>query len=101
MDPMFKRLDPRSPADAVSVLIDGTPVQGARGETVAAAVLASGLDWTRTTPVSGARRGPLCMMGICFECLMVIDGRPNRQACQVVVEEGMTIERQLGTGPAP
>jgi predicted molibdopterin-dependent oxidoreductase YjgC len=34
------------------------------------------------------------MMGICFECLVEIDGRPNQQACQIIVRDGMTIHRQ-------
>jgi predicted molibdopterin-dependent oxidoreductase YjgC len=38
------------------------------------------------------------MMGVCFDCLMEIDGRPNRQACMVQVEEGMRIRRQQGVG---
>ncbi len=97
---MFKRLDP-AVADTVMVTIEGEPVAVAAGDTVAAAVLASGLAYTRTTPVSGARRAPFCMMGTCFECLMEIDGVPNRQACQVRVTEGMTIRRQQGAGHWP
>ena len=68
------------------------------GESVAAAVLVHALDHTRTTPISGAPRAPLCMMGVCFECLMEIDGVANRQACLVPVAEGMRIRRQNGVG---
>ena len=68
------------------------------GETVAAAVLASGLGHTRTTPVSDTPRAPFCLMGVCYECLMVINGQPNQRACRKVVDEGMTIERQHGLG---
>ena len=50
----------------------------------------------RTTGVSGASRGPYCMMGVCFDCLMVIDGVGSRQACLVQVREGMRIETQRG-----
>jgi hypothetical protein len=50
----------------------------------------------RTTPVIGSRRGPWCMIGACFDCLVTIDGAPNQQACMVVVSDGMQIERQLG-----
>jgi len=95
---MFKRLEKPSD-DRVSVTIDGTTVRVPRGESAAAAVLAQGATCTRTTPLSGAPRAPLCMMGVCFECLMVINGQANRQACQVLVEEGMSIRRQDGTGP--
>jgi class 3 adenylate cyclase len=63
--------------------------------TAAAAVLLHG-STCRTTPVSGSARAPYCMMGVCFDCLMEIDGTPNRQACLTPVAEGMRINRQLG-----
>jgi len=94
---MFKRLGP-SPEKTVTVDIEGTAVSVPAGETVAAAVLAHGLVFTRTTPVSGKPRAPFCMMGVCFDCLMEIDGEPNRQACLVRVAEGMRIRRQRGAG---
>ncbi len=94
---MFKRLEDSS-TELVTVTIDGQTVQVPKGESVAAAVLVHGLVHTRTTPVSGTPRAPFCMMGVCFECLMVIDGKANRQACLRTVREGMRIERQHGTG---
>ena len=81
----------------VEVKIDGTSTRAREGESVAAAILASGMRSCRTTPVSGAPRAPYCMMGVCFECLVEIDGVPNRQSCQVPVAEGMQIRRQQGT----
>lgn len=94
---MFKRLD--TPAqNRVNVTINGEPVQVSEGDTVAAAVLVHGLPSTRTTPVSGAPRAPFCLMGVCFECLMVIDGKANQRACMKLVREGMRIECQQGTG---
>ena len=92
---MFKRLNELN-GNTVTVNIEGEDVRVAVGETVATAVLVHNLGYTRTTPVSGATRAPLCMMGVCFECLMEIDGLPNRQACQVQVAEGMRIRRQQG-----
>ena len=92
---MFKRLND-SDVERVSVSIDGDAVRVPAGETVAAAVLVHGPGPTRTTPVSDAPRAPHCMMGVCFDCLMEIDGIPNRQACQVLVAEGMTVRRQHG-----
>ncbi|MEA2079782.1 MAG: (2Fe-2S)-binding protein [Pseudomonadota bacterium] len=94
---MFKRLD-NSAQNRVNVTINGQPVQVPEGETVAAAVLAHGLAYTRTTPVSGAPRAPFCLMGVCFECLMVIDGKTNQRACMEQVRDGMRIECQQGTG---
>ncbi|MGD8957604.1 MAG: (2Fe-2S)-binding protein [Chromatiaceae bacterium] len=94
---MFKRLDERA-TETVTVDIEGEPVRVPAGASVAAAVLLHGLIPTRSTPVSGQARAPFCMMGVCFDCLMEIDGRPNRQACMVRVEEGMRIRRQQGVG---
>lgn len=97
---MFRRLDTDS-GEPVNVTVNGQPVQARRGETVAAAVLAQGLTHTRSTAVSGAPRAPLCLMGVCFDCLMVIDGRPNQRACMTTVSEGMRIESQQGAGKLP
>ncbi len=94
---MFKRLSELN-GNTVTVNIEGEDVQVPVGETVAAAVLVHNLGYTRTTPISGSHRAPLCMMGVCFECLMEIDGLPNRQACQMQVTEGMKIRRQQGVG---
>jgi hypothetical protein len=66
------------------------------GECVAAAMLAAGLARFRDTPAGGAPRGPYCMMGVCFDCLVTIDGVGNRQGCLVPVTEGMQIEIQKG-----
>ncbi len=94
---MFKRLN-EIEGHTVTVNIEGADVQVPEGETVAAAALVHHLGYTRTTPISGAHRSPLCMMGVCFECLMEIDGLANQQACQVQVKNGMIIRRQQGVG---
>lgn len=92
---MFRRVsDPA--AVSVRIEIEGTPVLARAGDTVTAALLASGLDFCRETAVSGARRGPYCMMGVCFDCLVTIDGVGNRQGCLVPVAEGMKITLQKG-----
>lgn len=66
------------------------------GINVAAALLSSGITEFRTSVVSGAPRAPYCMMGVCFECLVEIDGAPAKQACMVTVKEGLHIRRQKG-----
>ena len=92
---MFQRLT-LEPRKAVAITVDGKPVEARDGDTVAAAMLAAGLDHCRTTPVSGAPRAPYCMMGVCFDCLVTIDGVGNRQGCLVRVREGMRVELQRG-----
>jgi predicted molibdopterin-dependent oxidoreductase YjgC len=94
-DSRFRRL-PQAREEAVTLLLEGRPVTARAGETVAAALLAAGVSITRTTPVSGAPRSPFCLMGACFDCLMVIDGVPNRQACMTIVHDGMAVARQHG-----
>jgi predicted molibdopterin-dependent oxidoreductase YjgC len=92
---MFKRaVDLSSPK--VLVTVDGSQIEAREGEMVAAAMLAAGILQFRTTPLSGAPRGPLCMMGVCFECLVAIDGIGSRQACLTLVRPGMKIETQRG-----
>ena len=92
---MYRR--PREDARAiVRFTFDGTPFEAREGDTVAAAILAAGVASTRTTPVSGAPRAPYCMMGVCFDCLVVIDGVGNTQSCLVPVREGMAVETQRG-----
>jgi len=80
----------------VNLLIDGQPVAVPAGSTVAVAVLSLGLPHIRRTPVTGAARLPYCMMGVCFDCLAMIDGLANQQACMVVAEEGMRVSTQQG-----
>jgi predicted molibdopterin-dependent oxidoreductase YjgC len=91
---MFKRL--AEAGTAVALTVDGKPVRARSGDTVAAALLAGGIDHCRTTPVTGAPRAPYCLMGVCFDCLVTIDGVGSRQACLVPVREGMKVETQIG-----
>lgn len=91
---MFKRLG--DTGTAVTLKVDGQPIRARTGDTVAAAMLAAGLDHCRTTPVTGAPRAPYCLMGVCFDCLVTIDGVGSRQGCLVPVREGMAVETQLG-----
>jgi hypothetical protein len=92
---MFARL-PDAAAPPVPVVIDGEPFEARAGDSVAAALLAAGRLASRTTPGSGAPRGPYCMMGACFDCLVTLDGVPNQQACMVSVAPGMRIDTQRG-----
>jgi hypothetical protein len=83
-------------SEMITVYVDGKPVEAHINDSAAAAALRVGVGYTRTSPVSGEKRAPYCMMGVCFECLMVIDGVASRQACMVNVQPGMRIERQIG-----
>ena len=91
---MFKRLG--EVGAAVAITVDGKPIRARVGDTVAVALLAAGIDHCRTTPVAGAPRAPYCLMGVCFECLVTIDGVGSRQGCLVPVRDGMAVETQVG-----
>ncbi len=80
----------------LTIYLDGAPLSAREGDSVAAALLSHGIHTTRHNPISGAPRGPYCMMGACFECLAVVDGQPGVQTCLAPVRDGMRIERQHG-----
>jgi D-hydroxyproline dehydrogenase subunit gamma len=91
---MFRRLE--ADADDVRLSFDGVVILARHGDSVAAALLAAGVGAFRATPVSGVPRAPYCMMGVCFDCLVEIDGVGNRQACLIPVRDGMVVRRQTG-----
>lgn len=93
---MFKRSTTDRPAEMVSIFLDGEELKVRSGDTVAAAILAHGTGMCRTSVVSETPRGPYCMMGVCFDCLVIIDGMGSRQACMTPVRAGMRVERQNG-----
>lgn len=95
---MFKRkIEGLSDTDSVvGFTWNGRPFTGCKGDTVAAALLGAGIRASRSHPVTGEDRAAFCMMGTCFECLVEIDGRPNCQACQTRLLEGMSIRSQRG-----
>jgi D-hydroxyproline dehydrogenase subunit gamma len=92
---MFSRLEGAAAA-SVTFTFEGQAVTARPGESVAAALLLAGVGPTRTTPARGRPRAPYCLMGVCFDCLMVIDGEPDQQACMIPVREGMRVARQAG-----
>ena len=78
---------------SITVTFNGQLISVPKNFSVAATLLTV-TDTVRSTPVSGAPRGPYCMMGVCFDCLVTIDGRPNQQGCMILVRDGMQIETQ-------
>jgi D-hydroxyproline dehydrogenase subunit gamma len=92
---MFRRLPDVDDA-TIEVTIDGQAERVRAGDTVTAALFSVGIESRRTADMSGTPRTPYCMMGVCFECLVVIDGVGNRQGCLVPISPGMRIETQRG-----
>lgn len=92
---MFRRILKPETA-CCTVYIDGKAIIAHAGDTVAAVLLTTQINSFRRTPISGAPRAPYCMMGVCFDCLVTIDGVGNRQGCLVRVHHGMRICTQSG-----
>ncbi|UCH76185.1 MAG: (2Fe-2S)-binding protein [Rhodospirillales bacterium] len=84
------------PEAPLRLRFEGEEILAAPGDSVAAALLAAGVTIFRTTAVDGAPRGPYCMMGSCFECLVEVDGESAVQACMTEATDGMEITRQPG-----
>lgn len=76
---------------AISIEVNGVAVPCHPGETVATALLAAGVVVFRRTP-GGAARAPVCNMGVCFDCLVTVNGRPGVRSCMTLVQEHMRIE---------
>jgi len=74
---MFRRT---APTDC-TLTWNGDEIPARSGESLAASLLAAGVTHFRDTALSGVPRGPLCLMGACFDCLVEVDGVANRQAC--------------------
>ncbi|HEU4568236.1 MAG TPA: (2Fe-2S)-binding protein [Marmoricola sp.] len=77
---------------------DGREVPFVPGQTVGAALTAAGIRSWRTTRVEGRPRGLFCGIGVCFDCLVVADGRPNQRACLLLARDGMRLSTQEGSG---
>ncbi|HEY7013396.1 MAG TPA: (2Fe-2S)-binding protein [Streptosporangiaceae bacterium] len=77
---------------------DGVPVPFTGGQSVGAALIAAGVTSVRRTRRQGRPRGLFCGIGVCFDCLLRIDGVPNQRACLVAAGPGMVVQTQDGTG---
>jgi aerobic-type carbon monoxide dehydrogenase small subunit (CoxS/CutS family) len=78
--------------------VDGEKLTAYEGETIAAVLLAAGIRTCRTTGGRKQPRGLYCGIGLCHECMMVIDGVPNTRSCQTFAYPGCRVETQEGLG---
>lgn len=100
---MSAQAQPRSSSDGgadVQATFDGEPLSCAPGASVAAALIATGKSAWRGTR-SGASRGLFCGIGVCFDCLVEIDGESGQRACMIPLTEGMDVRRATGPGAGP
>jgi len=85
-----------SRGEKVRIFVDGEAVEAFAGETIAAALLAYGIKQFRHTRKRGDPRGVFCGMGVCFECLVTVNGEGNVRACLTPVADGMKIDTKSG-----
>lgn len=84
--------------EPVEIIVDGHPFSAFAGETVAAALLAAGQHVLRQSARRSAPRGVYCGIGMCFDCVMTVDGRSSVRTCQIEVRPGMRVDSQTGDG---
>ncbi|MEV6132986.1 (2Fe-2S)-binding protein [Streptomyces violaceusniger] len=77
---------------------DGATVTALPGQSVGAALVAAGIVAWRTTRREGRPRGLFCGIGVCFDCLITVDGRPGQRACLVPARDGMRLSAEGGGG---
>ena len=87
--------------EEVAITLDGNQLHAIAGETLLAALLATGVRVLHTMPRTGESRGGYCLVGRCSDCLMIVDGVPNSYACMTRVRAGMVVETQHGLGHWP
>lgn len=75
----------------VHIEYQGRALPAREGQTVAGALVASGVQSWRTTRGAGRPRGLFCGIGVCYDCLIEIDGHPDQRACLVEVADGMVV----------
>lgn len=95
---MFKFIDLPAAEQRKTIVIhvEGQAMRVGEGQTLATALLGAGVVPFRKTSVSGSPRAPLCLMGVCFDCLVEVDGSQNVQSCLVEVKNGMQVRLPTG-----
>lgn len=92
-------LPPVQRGQPILLHVNSRPVKAFEGETIAAVLLAEGIRVFRHAARTQEPRGIFCGMGICYDCLVTVDGVSNVRACVTHVAEGMVIETGSGAGP--
>jgi predicted molibdopterin-dependent oxidoreductase YjgC len=91
-------LGPIEKREEIEITVDGKVVKAIDGEPIASALLAAGITTFRRTSKKGEPRGYFCGIGLCTDCMMVVDGRSNVRTCVTPVKKGMQVQTQVGLG---
>lgn len=89
-------LGPLKGGKKVKITIDGEVITAIEGEPIASALIAAGIMTFRRTHLLKEERGYYCGIGLCSDCMMIVDGVPNVRTCVTSVRDGMVVETQLG-----
>jgi aerobic-type carbon monoxide dehydrogenase small subunit (CoxS/CutS family) len=81
----------------IEFTFDGEKIDAITGQSVAAALLAANQRTLRKTRFNNNDRGVFCGIGVCFDCLVVIDGITNQRACLIEAKPGMKVQTQVGS----
>lgn len=84
--------------EKVNIFVDGKKIEAFKGEPIAAALIASGIKVFHRTTKRNEPRGYFCAVGVCSDCFMIVNGKPNTRTCVTLVEDGMIVETQIGKG---
>ncbi len=95
-----RRRTPEAEPAPLTFTFDGAEVTARPGQSIAAALLAAGIRSWRTTRVQAAPRGVFCGIGVCFDCLVTVNGTPGVRACLAEAAQGDRVEREEGAGHA-
>ena len=90
-----------SPHPLVHLTFDGRDVTAHEGQTVGAALVEAGIRSWRTTRNHGRPRGLFCGIGVCYDCLITVDGLADQRACLVHAVEGMRLSSEAAPLPTP
>ena len=81
----------------IEFTFDGEKIVAITGQSVAAALLSADQRILRKTRFNNNERGVFCGIGVCFDCLVVIDGVTNQRACLIEAKPGMKVQTQVGS----
>ena len=82
----------------IHIFVDGERIEAIEGEPIATALIAAGKKVFHRTEKRDNPRGYFCAVGVCTDCVMIVNGQPNVRTCVTAVEDGMRVETQMGKG---
>jgi predicted molibdopterin-dependent oxidoreductase YjgC len=89
------------PVRTGELTFDGRAVPFREGQTVGAALMGAGVSSWRTTRGAGEPRGLFCGIGVCYDCMVTVNGLRSRRACVTPARDGQIVQSDDPTAPLP